>query len=157
MTISDAGGMSPAVLLCISYGDRLAGLVEVSKDRSPIPLGPVEVARLEDGSRLAWDLRDSTHTAVQGMVRSGKSVACYTLLSQVARMSEDDVEVWGIDPASVLLGPWRKRVHGAERIVLGTDGQEALLLMNTMVAEMDSRLDRLHTRDGREKFAAWSG
>lgn len=140
VTISDAGGFGPAVLLCISFADRLAGTVEVGEDYSEVPVGPASVARIDNGSELAWDVRDAAHTIVQGQTRSGKSVGCYGLLAQVARMPDDKVQVWGVDPARGLLGPWRRRVHGRDRIVLGDDGDEAATLMDRMLDEMTARL-----------------
>lgn len=148
-----AGTMGPALALRIGIGDALAGTVETGKDYSMRPLGPVDVARYEDGSRFSWDVTDASHTIIQGMIRSGKSVATYGLLSQVARMPDDDVQVWGIDPASVLLGPWQERMHGRERVVLGTDAGESYDLLWKLVMMMEERLTRLR-EEGREKFAA---
>lgn len=149
-----AGTMGPALALRIGTGDALAGTVETGKDYSMRALGPVDVARYEDGSRFSWDVTEASHTIVQGMTRSGKSVATYGLLSQLARMPDDAVEVWGIDPASVLLGPWEDRVGGRERIVLGTeDAQAAFDLLWKLVQKMESRLARLR-EEGREKLEA---
>lgn len=150
--ISDTGTeRGPAVVLCFSMRDRLATTVKKSEDYSARPLGTVEVASLEDGSRLAWDVRDASHTIVQGQTRSGKSVGCYTMLAEIARMSDDDVQVWGIDPARLLLSPWRTRVHGSDRIVLGTDPAEVSALMERLLEEMEARLLLLDER-GIEKF-----
>ena len=144
----------PALSLRIGTGDALAGTVETGRDYSVRPLGAVDVARYEDGSRFAWDVTEASHTIIQGMTRSGKSVATYGLLSQLARMPDDAVEVWGIDPASVLLGPWKDRVGGRERIVLGTeDAQAAFDLLWKLVQKMESRLARLR-EEGREKLEA---
>lgn len=150
--ISDTStARGPAVVLCFSMRDRLAGTVKKTETYSARPLGAVEVANLEDGSRLAWDVRDASHTIVQGQTRSGKSVGCYTMLSEVARMNDDDVQVWGIDPARLLLSPWGNRVNGRDRIVLGTDPAEVSALMKRLIAEMEARLLLLDER-GIEKF-----
>ena len=148
-----AGTVGPALALRIGTGDALAGTVETGKDHSMRALGSVDVARYEDGSRFSWDVTDASHTIIQGMIRSGKSVATYGLLSQVARMPDDEVQVWGIDPASVLLGPWQDRMHGRERVVLGTDAGQSLDLLWKLVSLMEERLTRLR-QDGREKLEA---
>ena len=89
------------VLLHVRFRDPLAG----SRDSvMPSEAGPVRIGVDETGENITWNPYEATHTATQGMTRSGKSVQEYTRFSGVAGRA--DVEVCGLDPTGVLLGPW---------------------------------------------------
>lgn len=133
------------------HKDPLEGLREVQLGEPT--LAPV-VGRKEDGTDLVLDYTDATHTAIQGMTRSGKSVFCYTSLSQV--VGHPAVEVWGIDPNAVLLAPIAEATEPT-RFALGVrDLSESLAVLLALVEEMDERIAQLRESglDKMENFTA---
>ena len=126
------------VEVTIVMRDPLAGTRETAASTGA--LAPVVVGRLEDGTDATIDLRDATHTAIQGMTRTGKSVFTYGLLAQLAGVPE--VRVMGVDPNAVLLAPWAERALPGD-IALGSDADEALAVIDRAVALMDERLHDL--------------
>lgn len=119
--------------------DLFAGIRPASESSDGLR---VTVGRASDGSNVVIDLSDASHIAIQGMTRSGKSAFCYGLLSQVGK--RDDVQVVGIDPNQVLLGPWvaSGRVP-ASSIALGDDVEHAAEVLESCLVEMRTRLDHL--------------
>ncbi|WP_433122504.1 FtsK/SpoIIIE domain-containing protein [Arthrobacter koreensis] len=116
-------------------------LDEVRDSASPEDsLHPFRVGRFQDGTDAYVDLRDASHIAIQGMSRSGKSVFCYGLLSQLSRLSE--VRVMGVDPNSLLLAPWKHRARAGD-IALGSDPAAALDVIDRAVSVMSERFSDL--------------
>lgn len=76
------------VLLHVRFRDPLAG---ARNSVMPSAVGPVRIGVDETGENITWDPYEATHTATQGMTRSGKSVQEYTRLSGLAGRA--DVEV----------------------------------------------------------------
>ena len=106
---------------------------------------PVVLGRCDDGRDLVIDLADSSHIALQGQTRSGKSVLLYVLLVNLARLR--NVRVVGIDPTGILLNPWQTR-PGAESRVLGTaDMAQAATALESVVGDMDQRIADLLATD----------
>lgn len=121
--------------------DPLAEVRDVSDLPLPVADGQV-VGRREDGSDFEIDLaRGGGHAVIQGMTGSGKSSTTYVVLSQLADRS--DVEVWGIDPTGLLLGPWEGRP--GSRVVGTADLDEVVAATAEAVAAMEGRITRLLT------------
>lgn len=122
--------------------------LEPTGDRAPVRIGLDE-----RGEEVMWDPFDATHTAVQGMTRSGKSIQEYTRLSGIA--VRDDVAVCGLDPTGVLLGPFASA--GNRRIgVPGNAGDSPIYryfldVLTGIVDEMDQRTTQL-AREGKDKL-----
>lgn len=143
----------PHTIFRLLWSDPLAGsrssLVPTS-DRSPVRIGLDE-----RGEDVVWDPFDATHTAVQGMTRSGKSIQEYTRLSGL--VGRGDVEVCGLDPTGVLLGPFA--AAGNRRIgVPGNAGDSPIYrhfldVLTGIVDEMDRRTMQLAV-DGKDKLDA---
>lgn len=109
-----------------------------SAQRFVVPLG-----RMESGEALAHDWSEPWHLGLQGQTRSGKSVACYSLLGQISERS--DVLVTGVDPTGLLLGPWAA-APGAQWRQCGTENVErAAEALSGLVAEMDRRIAALRS------------
>ena len=106
---------------------------------------PLRLGRTREGYDLTLDLSDSWHTAVQGMSRSGKSVATYALLAPLA--SSRDVVVCGVDTTGILLNPWRDH-PGSQWRHLGTgDMVHAAETLEALTDEMDRRIAGLLEQD----------
>lgn len=132
------------VQLVIHPEDALTGVIDSNLTPPDTPsdtLTPIRVGRLDDGNQAAIDLRDAAHTIIQGQTRSGKSAFCYGVLGQLAHISENRLQVWGIDPNQVLLAPWHDR-HPL-RIALGLDFEHILGVLETLMTVMDERLGQL--------------
>lgn len=97
----------------------------------------IVVGRCDDGTDAIIDLAESSHLAIQGMTRSGKSAVCYTAIGQF--VASDSVRISGIDPNRVLLQPLAEAL-GAEDFVLGFDATAALALLDRTCAVLDRRL-----------------
>lgn len=107
----------------------------------------VRIARAEDGGDIFLDFADPTHTIIQGSTRSGKSVLMYAVLAQLA--CAPNVQIWGSDPNSVLLGPLARTVSEearAERFVIGLNTNQALEMLQRVTAVMDARISSLVPR-----------
>lgn len=128
-------------------GDPLAVDVTTSlpaRDRSVSDVG-VLVARDELGRPLAMRWDQAPHTCVQGATRSGKSVWCYSVLAQLARL--DDVLIAGSDPSGLLLGrPWAGTRHHQWQATGSGDVLAHRDLLDRLVAEMDARIAELPAR-----------
>lgn len=108
--------------------------------------GPVPVGRDETGNAVSLDLfGTSTHVAVQGMTRSGKSVALYLLLGQLAPLARSGaVEITGVDPSGLLFKPWAGYSETAELRCSGAgDPEQMVAVLERLVADMDARIESL--------------
>lgn len=141
---------SPHTVLRLLWSDPLQGSrasLQLSGDRSPVRIGVDE-----RGDDVLWDPFEATHTTVQGMTRSGKSVQEYSRLSGLA--GRGDVEVCGLDPTGVLLGPW---VAAGGRVGVPSTAGEVpvyahfLDVLTDIVSEMDRRTMQL-AADGKDKL-----
>lgn len=141
----------PHTIFRLLWSDPLAGSRssrEPTGDRAPVRIGLDE-----RGEEVMWDPFDATHTAVQGMTRSGKSIQEYTRLSGIA--VRDDVAVCGLDPTGVLLAPFASA--GNRRIgVPGNAGDSPIYrhfldVLTGIVDEMDQRTTQL-ARGGKDKL-----
>lgn len=84
----------------------------------------------------------SMHTVVSGATRSGKSVGCYAILSQVSRIPY--VTIVGIDPSSVLLAPHAEGRRGDFALGTSPDSLEhSLEILHWLESEMDRRTSML--------------
>lgn len=99
----------------------------------------------EHGAEVAVDLVRDHHIVVTGAVRSGKSVALYTLLGGVQAMHAP-VKVVGVDPTGLLLGPYV--VGGDDPLVVagGVDPDRVVSVLEAVVAVMHDRLADLRDR-----------
>src|SRR5699024_6502166 len=99
--------------------------------------------------------RDAAHIAMQGMTRSGKSVATYNILATLAPSRA--VDLYGIDPSGILLAPYAGTRHG-DRVALGTqDPAQYVEVLRQAVEVMDRRtaeLGRTLTSDKIESFSS---
>ena len=95
-----AEAVGPNTQLNILFVDPLQG----RRDSLEPSAGLVRIGVDETGNDVFYDPFEATHTAVQGMTRSGKSTQEDTRLSGLA--GRNDVRVCGLDPTAVLLGPW---------------------------------------------------
>ncbi|SMX92779.1 hypothetical protein [Brevibacterium aurantiacum] len=142
----------PHTVLRVLWSDPLQGSrpsFEPSGDQSPVRIGVDEF-----GSDVWWDPFEATHTAVQGMTRSGKSVQEYTRLSGLAGRTA--VEVCGLDPTGVLLGPFV--ATGGRAAVPATAGESPMFahfldVLYSIVSEMDRRTMQL-AADGKDKLGS---
>lgn len=143
----------PHTIFRLLWSDPLSGSRssrEPTSDRSPVRIGLDE-----RGEDVVWDPFDATHTAVQGQTRSGKSIQEYTRLSGL--IGRGDVEVCGLDPTGVLLGPFA--AAGNRRIgVPGNAGDSPIYrhfldVLTGIVDEMDRRTLQLAV-DGKDKLDA---
>lgn len=102
----------------------------------------------EHGQVVAIAVDELTHIVMQGATRSGKSAAGYALLAQLAARirTHGDVDVAGIDPTGLLLGPWGAHARGWR--VCGTHDAASryFAALSGVVAEMDRRIATLPPR-----------
>ena len=125
--------------------DPFAG-VRRSVDPQRAGLSPIIVGRCQDGSDAVVDLTDASHIALQGMTRSGKSAFCYTALSPlVEAVRAGHVTLKGLDPNRILLAPWQYVTGSTDGLALGSDPEQAATLLDSLVADLDQRLDVLDT------------
>lgn len=112
--------------------------------------GPVVLGRDDSGDDVVVDLREATHIAIQGMTRSGKSSAVYTLLGGCAE--DSSVVVCGVDPSEAVLYPWLGRGHD-EWIAIGEDDFErAAEALEGLVEEMTRRTRMVVHAWGQDKI-----
>ncbi len=112
------------------------GQVSASSD---IPMG-----RTEQGRMMNVNLAGSSHLIFQGQTRSGKSVATYGLLMQVAAMA--DVLVAGCDPTGILLAPFHDSRHAEWQAMTTRDIDAHVAVLDRVVDEMDNRNSTLASR-----------
>src|SRR5690625_2257303 len=139
----------PHTVFRLLWSDPLAG----SRSSLESTAGAVRIGLDERGEDVVWDPFDATHTAVQGQTRSGKSIQEYTRLSGLA--GRGDVEVCGLDPTGVLLGPFA--AAGNRRIGVPTKAGDTpiyrhfLDVLTDIVSEMDQRTLQLGA-NGKDKL-----
>jgi S-DNA-T family DNA segregation ATPase FtsK/SpoIIIE len=125
--------------------DPLAGLVPFLP---PAPAGHLVWGVDEYGAVVSQPLDELTHIVKQGATRSGKSTSSYSLLAQLAHRARThgDVEVAGLDPTGLLLGPWGAHPRGWR--VVGTDDAPTRYrdALGSLVAEMDRRIAAMPAR-----------
>nr|WP_015061604.1 FtsK/SpoIIIE domain-containing protein [Streptomyces sp. X335]AFK25583.1 tra protein [Streptomyces sp. X335] len=88
----------------------------------------------EDGEPITVNLAKSSHGAIQGRTRSGKSITVNTLLAHAALMS--DVQTVIIDPNLGAVAPWWRTAHTVNADI-SPDGPTEIL--RAIRAEMDRR------------------
>ena len=115
-----------------------------------LPAAPADHVVLgvdEYGQVVAVAVDELTHIVVQGATRSGKTAALYALLAQLAARARThaDVDVAGVDPTGLLLGPWGAHPRGW--LVCGTDDPARYTaVLADLVAEMDRRIAAMPAR-----------
>lgn len=118
--------------------------------------GPVIIGVDETGADVTWDPFEASHVATQGQTRSGKSVLKYTQISALAGRA--NIEVCGLDPTGILLGPWAEA--GNQRIATPhTAGetpvyQHFLEVITGVIEEMDRRNAEDIAAKGKDKLDA---
>lgn len=98
------------------------------------------VAKSWTGQLVGWRA-PGPHTVISGATRSGKSVASYVILSQLA--DRQDIAVVGIDPSGILLGPWAELDGTHPWYALGAspdDLDHAVDVLTALVNLMDRRI-----------------
>lgn len=104
------------------------------------------IGRDEGGNDLDQDWRDTAHTIVQGVTRSGKSVWTYGLLAQLA--GQPDIIVAGLDPTGLLWRPFAGSRHAEWHVSGLADPQAHVRLLTRLCDDMDARIANLpHDRD----------
>lgn len=99
----------------------------------------------EYGSVVSRSLDSMTHIAVQGSNGAGKSVQAYSLLTQFRRFGPL-VDVVGIDPTGLLLGPWGDDRRGW-RVCGTTDAPTRYRdVLAALADDMDRRIATLPVR-----------
>ncbi|MEU3228470.1 FtsK/SpoIIIE domain-containing protein [Streptomyces sp. NPDC006976] len=88
----------------------------------------------EDGDPITVNLARSSHGAIQGVTRSGKSITVNTLLAHAALMA--DVQTVIIDPNLGAVAPWWRTAHTVNADI-SPDGPTEIL--RSLRAEMDRR------------------
>lgn len=101
----------------------------------------VLIGRDEGGNDLAQDWRDTAHTIVQGVTRSGKSVWTYGVLAQLA--GDPDAIVAGCDPTGLLWRPFAGSRHETWQVSGLADPRAHERLLARLCAEMDARIAAL--------------
>lgn len=103
------------------------------------------IAQDEAGAPITQTWAAAPHSCVQGRTRSGKSVWCYSVLGQLARL--DDVLIAGSDPSGLLLGrPYDGSRHREWQATGSHDVLAHLQLLRRLVEEMDARISDLPAR-----------
>lgn len=98
----------------------------------------------EHGYWFGWD-PTAGHALVTGQTGSGKSVTTYALACIAAH--DPQTQVVGIDPSGVTGAPFA-RVHPRDWVVGGASiGEQAIELLEAVVAEMDRRTRALGRMD----------
>ena len=121
------------------------GPVPYPKNRDPVwlptPAGtPVLLGLDEDGNEVRVSLYGSS-LLVGGSPGAGKSTALRAVLTGLA--CQRHTAIVGIDPKRVELTPWRERLT---TLVVGNDAEPVLLLLRSLVAEVQRRAVELAGR-----------
>lgn len=104
------------------------------------------IGRDEHGQPVTLQAAGTPHIAMQGATRSGKSVASYTVLGDLAH--RPNVIVCGVDPSGILLDPFA-RGRGGAYIATGTRAEDLDAAADTLarlVDLMDERIAALLSR-----------
>lgn len=128
-------------------------LISSSGFRSSGRLLPLALGRTRQGGTLIADLAEMPHLLVAGATGSGKSVALHVILNSILAS--------GVDAKFALIDP--KRVEfscyaGMPSLYspIAQDPQDAVVLLETLVEEMDRRFDILQ-KAGRRDVREHSG
>lgn len=112
------------------------------------PAGHFVVGVDEYGEVVSFPYEQMTHTVKQGATRKGKSYSTYSDLAQLGHRARThaDVDVVGIDPTGLLLGPWGPHPRGWR--VCGTHDAPSRYgrALDAVVAEMDRRIATMPAR-----------
>jgi S-DNA-T family DNA segregation ATPase FtsK/SpoIIIE len=101
---------------------------------------PLVIGQGEDGDPVEWNLAEAAHACIQGTTGGGKSIATYSLLSQLR--STVDVAVTGSDITALTLAPWDDRTRpGIPPPALGTTYPNShLAVVEKLCKIMDARI-----------------
>lgn len=113
----------------------------------------VRIGRLDNGANAYLDFSNPAHMGMQGQTRSGKSALTYGVLAQLA--SCEELDVWGIDPAAVLLKPFEENGDPSHYVTGGRQMEDAVPLLEGFVAEMEDRIEQLQ-QEKRDKFSRFT-
>lgn len=102
----------------------------------------------ETGAVVARTLDELTHIAIQGSNGAGKSAAAYSLLGQVPQLRAFGplVDVVGIDPTGLLLGPWGDHPRGWRVSGTADAADRYTAVLRALVDDMDDRIANLPPR-----------
>lgn len=115
---------------------------------------PLLLGRDPDGKDVRADLADAYHWLITGRTRSGKSVAVYTILGQLA--GRDDVIVAGVDPSGIVFNALGQQLGGNSwRVQTLREASRCLTVLTDLVEMMDARIDDLLAL-GLDKFDDFS-
>lgn len=104
---------------------------------------PVFVGQDVTGAGFGFDLAAAPHLLVGGTTGSGKSVCLHALLlSLLAHLGPERLNIVLIDPKHVELRPYGKLPHAAQYGVI-TEAADALVVLNELVVLMTEREERL--------------
>ena len=118
----------------------------MSPDAPRLTSLPVRMGRTIHGEPLVVDFVSGGHWLIAGETRSGKSVATYVLTAALAEHFAT-VRVVGIDPTSVVLGPFQDRFPD-KAIVTGTgDIPACVRVVDYFLSVMEDRLTLLRQHD----------
>lgn len=107
---------------------------------------PIDLGHGEDGRPVDLEIGSAAHVIVQGATRSGKSVALYGVLGQLAR--HPHAEVTGCDPTGLLLAPWVGRDAVVAPSLGAANAAAHVAVLERLTAEMDARVAGI--RPGRD-------
>lgn len=93
----------------------------------------------ESGTVLSRPLDQLTHLAVQGSNGAGKTGQAYSLLAQLHRAGPL-VDLCGIDPTGLLLGPWGAHPRGWRVNGTADAAERYPAVLAELVADMDDRI-----------------
>lgn len=107
----------------------------------------IRLGRDEYGEEVIINLHaEAVHFAIQGMTRSGKSVASYNVLAQLA--NDPTVRIVGCDPTGLLLRPWMEATVGEPWIALGQNNMaDHLSVLDAVKTESDRRIASMWNRE----------
>lgn len=115
---------------------------------------PVLLGRDPAGSDIKANMAAPYHWLITGRTRSGKSIALYTVLGQLAH--RDDVIVAGVDPSGIVFNALGQLLGGNTwRMLTLREPSHCLTVLNDLVGMMDARIDDLLAL-GLDKFDDFS-
>lgn len=127
-------------------------LSEIVEPRLPEPgtincKTPIFLGQTVEGREIMYDIFNSVHQISQGGPGSGKSAAAFNKIMQVSAMS--DVQIWGIDPESVLFNPFRESMHSMFQVQGTSDKalERYVILVEGCIEIMDKRTQSFEARD----------
>lgn len=110
---------------------------------------PIRIGRDRTGRDLCLDPFLARMTCLSGGTRTGKSVMLYVMIAQLLGLP---VKLCGVDPSGVVFNALGEHLGGSEwRVKTLRDIDAVERVMGELVAEMDSRIERLLSLK-RDKF-----